>query len=152
MDDVASFIKAARAYGIKNINTVKAFIQMKKPAPRHFYSKLSTKTLIKKTNTVIEPGIDVVGDIKIIRSGGAVRDGQFFVVRERTYMMEANGTLAPITGKGFHKLDRGAFRALQIYKEFGTDTAQVISRLDREKIDAASREIALKVWRKCSGN
>jgi hypothetical protein len=49
-------------------------------------------------------------------------------------------------GDGIHVLDRGSFKALGVYNQFG-DTARTAQILDKMGVGAAEREKALGVWR-----
>src|SRR5262245_44530536 len=83
---------------------------LRPPAARHYLFRVTPRTLAKGMNTVIEPGVDVTGDVAAVNAGQATRLGDTFVINGRTYGVHA-GTLYPISGPGFHQLNRGAFKA-----------------------------------------
>jgi hypothetical protein len=95
---------------------------LRRPARRHWGATVTQKTVAKNLNTVIEPGVDVAGDVAAIRAGRATRvDGQY-VVNGRTYGVH-DGALYPVSGPGFHQLNRGSFQALGMLNKVG-DTAR----------------------------
>ncbi len=114
------------------------------PAQRHYASKVTQKTLVKENNTVIEPWVDVAGDVNAINAGNAIKDGQNFIINGRTYGYHDN-TLYPISGEGFHLLDRGAFKALGVYNNFG-NTQKATQILDNMGMSEEARAAALRVW------
>jgi hypothetical protein len=63
------------------------------------------------------PWVDVAADVGAIRAGLAIRDGNRFVVNDRTYVLESGGRLYPVTGEGFHRLTRAQYRALALYND-----------------------------------
>lgn len=110
------------------------------PAARHRAQGVTQRTVAKAVTTVIEPWVDVAGDVASINAGRAIRTGDRFLINERRYHQEANGTLYPVDGVGFHQLDRGAFRALGVYNEFGlTARAEEILRLRQIAPEARQR-------------
>ncbi|MBO9607258.1 MAG: RHS repeat-associated core domain-containing protein, partial [Paenibacillaceae bacterium] len=114
------------------------------PSVRHYAAKVTQKTLAKESNTVIEPWVDVSADVTAINSGQVTRVGEQFTVNGRTYGFHDN-TLFPISGEGFHPLDRGAFKALGVYNNFGnSEKAKQI--LDNMGMGEEARNAALKVW------
>ena len=115
------------------------------PASRHWAQTVTQRTVAKAVTTVIEPWVDVAGDVAAINAGRAIRMGERFVVNGRRYQQEAIGTLYPIDGVGFHQLDRGAFRALGVYNEFGW-TARAEEILDLRHTVPDARERARAVY------
>ena len=75
-----------------------------------------------------------------------MRDGDRYVVNGRRYRMEATGRLFPIDGPGFHRLDRGAFKALGVYNQFGL-SARAEAILDAQGMAVAARDQARIAWR-----
>ena len=92
------------------------------------------------------PWVDVMADVQAIRDGLANRDGNMFVVNARVYVLEPNRRLFPRDGEGFHRLNRGAYRALALYNdpELGVDPERM---LDLEGVDEADRELARRLKR-----
>lgn len=92
------------------------------------------------------PWVDVLADVHAIRDGMARRDGNTFVVHDRIYTLEPNGRLYPREGDGFHRLSRGAYRALSLYNdsELQMDPERM---LDLERVPEADREIARRLKR-----
>lgn len=80
-------------------------------------------------------------DVQAIRDGLAVRDGNAFTVNGRTYVLEPNRRLFPRDGEGFHRLSRGAYRALALYNdpELRIDPERM---LDLEGVPEEDRELA----------
>jgi hypothetical protein len=117
---------------------------LRRPAPRHSAARVNQRTVAKELNTVIEPGVDVAGDVAAINAGQATRVGGNFVIHGRTYGVH-DGTLYPISGPGFHQLSRGAFKALGVLNELG-NTARASEILGRMGISAPDRAAALRVF------
>ena len=122
---------------------------LREPAQRHYAARVRQKTVAKNKNTVIEPGVDVRGDVAAINAGRARKVRDEYHVNGRVYGQH-DGTLFPIRGAGFHELDRGAFKALGIYNQFG-DTFRASEILDKMGIDQGARDAALAVWRAING-
>jgi len=115
------------------------------PVARHWLTRVTQRSLAKALNTVIEPWVDVAGDVAAIHSGQAIRVGERFLVNGRRYQQEATGRLYPVDGVGLHRLDRGAFRALGVYNEFGlSERAEEI--LDSRNIRSQARHIGRTVY------
>ncbi|MDQ3252992.1 MAG: hypothetical protein M3R15_03640 [Acidobacteriota bacterium] len=123
---------------------------LKPPANRHYIAKVTEKSWTKAENTVIEPWVDVKADVAAVNAGEAIRTGNLFEINGRTYGVESNGTLYPISGSGFHSLDRKAYNALKLYRKFG-DTLRVAEIPDNMGVDSAQREAALKAWKAGGG-
>ena len=122
---------------------------LRPPNRRHNINTVNQKTVAKEMNTMIEPGIDVAGDVAAINAGKATREGNTFIVNGRTYGMH-DGILYPISGPGFHQLERGAFKALGVYNVFG-DTPKAAEILDKMGMSEAHRQTALNAWRAGQG-
>jgi len=80
-----------------------------------------------------------------INAGEAYKIGDKFIVNDRTYGFH-NGTLYPISGPGFHTLDRGAYKALGVFNKFG-NSQQAKSILKNMEIGNEQIEEALNLWR-----
>ncbi|MCK6548187.1 hypothetical protein L6R52_20220, partial [Myxococcota bacterium] len=118
---------------------------LRAPARRHQLTSVQQSTVAKDWNSVFEPGVDVAGDVRAINEGRAERRGDRWIVNGRTYGSH-DGTLYPIEGEGIHRLDRGAFKALGVYNQFGlTPRAEEI--LGRMGIGDAQRDAAQRAWR-----
>jgi hypothetical protein len=74
---------------------------LRSPNKRHNINSVNQRTVAKEMNTMIEPGVDVAGDVAALNAGKATREGNTFIVNGRTYGMH-DGTLYPISGPGFH--------------------------------------------------
>jgi hypothetical protein len=118
---------------------------LRAPSRRHYLNNIDQRTVAKDLNTVIEPNIDIAADMVGIRSGLAERNGETFQINGRIYGQH-NGILYPISGTGFHQLDRPAFKALGVYNKFG-DTSRSEEILSNMGIPSEARETALSVWR-----
>lgn len=117
------------------------------PDRRHFANRLTARCRRHTNeNTVIMPWVDVGADVQAIRDGLAVRDGNAFTINGRTYVLEPNRRLFPRDGDGFHRLTRGAYRALALYNdpELRIDPERM---LDLEGVPQEDREIARRLKR-----
>lgn len=126
---------------------------LRPPAARHFITRVRQGTFVRnrQPNTVIEPGVDVAADVQAINAGQAIRQGDRFVVHGRTYGHH-DGTLYPISGLGFHRLDAGAYKALGVYNQFQhQDPERAREILDKMGISEEQRAAALAAWRAGSG-
>ncbi|HET7037471.1 MAG TPA: hypothetical protein VFI42_17430 [Thermomicrobiaceae bacterium] len=90
--------------------------------------------------------MNVAADVAAINRGDALRDGDRYLVSGRRYGIKATGRLFPIDGPGFHRLDRGAFKALGVYNRFGL-SARAEAILDAQDMAEAAREQARVAWR-----
>jgi hypothetical protein len=115
------------------------------PRQRHVLVKVRQKTVAKPVNTVIESWVDVRADIDAINRGEGVRRGDLYEINGRTYRLGAGRHTWPITGPGFHRLTRAAFKALGIYNEFG-NTPRAQGYLDDMHVSADQRAAALRAW------
>jgi hypothetical protein len=118
------------------------------PNRRHFLNRIHQKTPAKRQNSVVEPWVDVDGDLAAINSGQAQRQGDRYVINGRTYGVHREGqraTAVPMSGPGVHVLGRMAYKALGIYNDLGC-TAPAEEILDRMGVDAADRAEARRVW------
>lgn len=119
------------------------------PSKRHYYNNVNQKTLAKALNSVILPGVDVGADVASINNGEVELVNGTYTVNGRTYGVH-EGTLYPISGDGIYQLDRGAFKALGVYRSFGiTERAGLI--LDRMGMSEMARQIALDVYKTAEG-
>jgi len=119
---------------------------LKPPASRHRAASVSQATVAKKINTVYEPTVDVTGDVAAIRAGKAVRRNGNYEINGRTYGIH-DGTLYPISGPGFHVLNRGAFQALGVLNRFGNTPEAHAILAKMINVSTAETEAALAVWR-----
>ena len=95
---------------------------------------------------MVEPGVDVAADVAAINEGLATRVGDTYPINGRVYGVH-DGTLFPISGRGFHQLTRGGFQALGVLNKFG-DTPQAHAILSRMKnVEPKDIEAALKAWK-----
>jgi hypothetical protein len=117
------------------------------PASRHQLRSVKQGTYARDLNTVIEPGVDVAGDIAAINRGLAKRIGNTFEINGRSYGVKEGGTLYPISGPGFHQLNRGAFQALGVLNKFGNTpiAMEILSKM--KNVGPAEIDAALRAWR-----
>jgi RHS repeat-associated protein len=115
------------------------------PSQRHRLNKVDQETVAKDLNTVIEPRVDVAADVAAINRGLARREGDRFIIHGRTYGVH-DGTLYPISGPGFHQLDRGAFKALGVFNTFG-DTGRAAEIMSRMGLSQEAIEAGRAAWR-----
>ncbi len=124
---------------IKTVNNFRG------PSSRHTLTRVNQKTLARDRNTVVEPGVDVAGDVAAINQGLAKKVGDKFEINGRVYGMN-DGTLYPVSGLGFHQLSRPAFKALGVLNKFG-DTPQAHKILQNMGTSDEALEAALNAWR-----
>ncbi len=123
----------------------------RRPNDRHYYNRIKQNTKASKLDTVMDPRVDVSGDVAAINRGEAIRRGDTDTFRGRSYVLEATGTLSPRDGDGFYVLTRGAFRALGVYKTFG-DSERADAILDNmHNVGPAERNAAMAVVRAITG-
>ena len=117
------------------------------PDRRHYADRLTARS-VRHTNdnTVIMPWVDVMADVQAIRDGLAVRDGNAFTIHGRTYVLEPNRRLFPRDGEGFHRLNRGAYRALSLYNDPGL-RIDPDRMLDLEGVPQEDRDLARRLKR-----
>ena len=122
----------------------KNVFNFKRPVSRHTLTSVNQKTVAKNLNTVIEPGVDVAADVAAINKGLAQKIKDKFMINGRTYGMH-DGRLFPISGNGFHQLDRASFKALGVLNKFGNTTKanQIFNKMGLSD-DAVNA--ALKAW------
>lgn len=97
-------------------------------------------------SSVIDPSVDVAADVASVNAGEAERKGDTYTIRQRRYRLETTGRVYPVDGPGIHPLGRGAYKALQLYNEYG-DTEKAVRQMDFESIKPEEREIAVRLWR-----
>ena len=96
-------------------------------------------------NTVIESWVDVRADIDAINRGQGIRRGDTYEIHGRTYRLGPGGHTYPVSGAGFHQLDRQAFKALAIYNQFGS-TPRAEAYLDQMNVSPEQPARALRAW------
>ncbi len=118
------------------------------PASRHWAARVSQKTVAKSVNTVVEPGVNVAGDVAAINSGQAARQGGTYIINGRTYGVH-DGTLYPISGPGFHQLSRAQFKALGVYNCFGDTvrTSGILAKMGISEADISAARAVFEVLR-----
>jgi hypothetical protein len=108
---------------------------------------VTERSVAKELNTVAEPWVDVAGEVAQIRAGSVPSVNGHYTVNGRVYGIH-NSSLYPVSGPGFHQLNRGAYKALGMFNKFG-DTAQARSYIASMKnVGVTEIEAALAVWRK----
>jgi hypothetical protein len=107
---------------------------------------VAQKTVAKNMNTVIEPGVNVAADVAEIQSGKVARVKGNYTVNGRTYGVH-DGTLFPVSGPGFHQLNRGSFGALAIFNKFGNTPRAYAVLAEMKNVGPAEIEVAFSVWR-----
>jgi len=121
-----------------------------RPNERHFIRKVTQSSTPKDKNTVIESRVDISRDIRDINDGKAKKGSESGVVtwtvNGRTYGTHTDGQLYPLSGSGFHQLNRSAYKALGVYNKFG-DTKDAKAILDNMKVSSSDRDAALKAYK-----
>ena len=76
------------------LNQIDDFVDIyKSPNPRHYLTRVKQNSTAKAINTVIEPSVDVAGDVVAINRGLAEKIGDKFIINNRIYAVKPNGTL-----------------------------------------------------------
>jgi hypothetical protein len=129
-----------------NLPTARQAARMRIPEARHRAARVGERTKPHgNVNTVAMPWVDFGQDLTDILAGLGIRDGNRFEVNGRSYVMEGEGRLCPLSGDGLIQLGRGAYRALGMYNDWGlTETAEV--RVDRARIQEGDRQAARQIW------
>ncbi len=120
-------------------------------ASRHNLRSIGAQSRPKELNTVIEPGVDVAADIMAINAGHAVRQGQDYTINGRVYREKGDGGVFPVSGTGFHQIDRGTFVALKTYNTKGL-TEEAERFLIKAEISEEQRNMAKELWKIGRGN
>ena len=123
----------------------------RRPASRHTLKKVTQGSVAKELNTVIEPRVNIAADVEAINTGHAVpgktAEGvRTYTVNGRTYGVEANGTLFPMTGDGFIMLNRNAYKVLGIFNKFG-DTPRALEVIELQRPSARFTEADIESGR-----
>ncbi|WP_459195784.1 RHS repeat domain-containing protein [Wukongibacter baidiensis] len=132
--DLSKFGKEVSNFNFKGINA------------RHYMENVKQKSLVRDRNTVVESWVDVEADITAINAGKAQQTGNNFEINGRIYGVKNmnDTTLYPISGDGFHQLNRIEYKAMGIYNQFGnTEKANMI--LNNMKVDADTKEKILDI-------
>lgn len=99
--------------------------------------------------SMIEPGVDVAGDMAALNAGDFTPAGDNFVVNGRTYGMHPEtGRTFPISGPGIHNFDRGEHQFLRQLNSRGEATATNFARNFPGMSDAKIQRV-LDLWRLC---
>ncbi|MFN8637588.1 MAG: hypothetical protein U0893_27360 [Chloroflexota bacterium] len=129
-----------------NAPTARQAAILRPPHARHRAERVSARSFPHgDVNTVAMPWVDFAEDLRLIRAGECVRDGNRFVVNGREYVMEGNGRLFPTSGDGFIQLTRKAYLALGWYNQFGV-TSTVEARIVLERVTEDERRQARLIW------
>jgi len=121
----------------------------KSPARRHDPCKTKGNDPTKERNSMLDPDVDVAGDIDAMKSGNFQKSGNDILVNGRTYEMHAEtGTVYPKSGPGVHQMDRAQHQLLKQLNSQNLDKAMKFADnfpgLTPEKVD-----VVLKLWNKC---
>ncbi|NMO53881.1 hypothetical protein HH310_22210 [Actinoplanes sp. TBRC 11911] len=92
-----------------------AKIPLRPPNTRHNLNSIRPSNPPKQKNTVVLPGTDVAKDLDDIAAGRATwqPERNFYEVNGRSYGVEGNGTVFPISGPGFVQMSRPEYKVLQ---------------------------------------
>jgi SPP1 gp7 family putative phage head morphogenesis protein len=123
---------------------------LKTPNPRHRLEKVLPRSPAKPTNTVVESWDVVQQDIAAINRGEGERQGNCWAINGRTYGVEKGGRCYPISGPGFHVLDRVAYKALGMYNKYGL-TSEAERMLDRWDCPQEARRVARAAYEAVKG-
>ncbi|HEU0163897.1 MAG TPA: hypothetical protein VFQ54_02565 [Thermomicrobiales bacterium] len=122
---------------------------MKAPAARHYINRITAKTAVKEVTTLIDPGIPVEDDMRGIRGGRAIRDGDRFTINGRTYQQEPNGTMFPVDGDGLiPRVPRGVMNALLAFARYNEINERSEFEIASREISDEDVEMAREIWRR----
>lgn len=98
---------------------------------------------------MLDPDVDVAGDLRAMEAGNFTRTGNDIAVNGRVYEMHPEtGTVFPKSGRGVVQMDRAQHQLLKRLNSGSFENAMKFADnfpgLDRSKIDAV-----LNLWRKC---
>lgn len=121
------------------------------PADRHYITRFRKDSPSKQVTTLIEPGVDVHGDIDLIRDGLAIKafvDGaERYLVRGRTWQAKhPGGTLFPVEGEGFIVVDQAVTVAMRAYARYNGSNDRSEYFLDRQGVTEEARVRARRIW------
>ncbi|MGC4189859.1 MAG: hypothetical protein QM589_01315 [Thermomicrobiales bacterium] len=126
--------------------------EIRPPADRHFITRFRKDSPSKQVTTLIEPRVDVHGDIERIREGYATRifvDGaERYVVRGRTWQVKhPSGTLFPVEGDGFIVVDQAVTVAMRAYARYNGSNEQSEYFLDWQGVAEEARFRVRRIWK-----
>lgn len=74
---------------------------------RHQLDELGQNTYVKRTNTMVVPGIDVRSEVELINQGQAQRVGDSrYLINDRVYVIKPDGAAYPESGAGVINVSR----------------------------------------------
>jgi hypothetical protein len=127
-------------------------IPIRTPADRHFVNRIRATSPAKEVTTLIEPGVDVQGDLELIRQGRAlkmyVEGAERYTVNGRTWQLKRpSGTVFPVEGEGFiGPVDQAVMNALRAFARYNGSNNQSEYFLDRQGVDEDARAMARRIW------
>ena len=126
-------------------------VEIRAPADRHFITRFRKDSPSKRITTLIEPWVDVQGDIALIREGMATRSfvegAERYTVRGRTWQVKhPGGTLFPVAGDGFIVVDQSVTVAMRAYARYNGSNDQSEFFLDRQGVSDQARHVARRLW------
>jgi len=128
----------------------------KAPAARHRFNQINADSSPRSENGVFMPHVNVKADVAAIHQGHALRIGNHFLVNQRLYHIEANGTLFPIAGEGIVPLGRHAYKALRILRQHKglTDSARHAMRQEfhsKDPLHPLELQAAVQAYTQATG-
>lgn len=112
---------------------------LKVPNNRHMPSRVTLNSHRELKNTMIVPGTDIGPDLQAIREGRALRDGNYYVVGQRYYLMHPEThQVFPVSGPGLVMVDRQSYIAIAMYNKFGF-TPQAELYMNKARISQRQR-------------
>ena len=120
--------------------------ELRMPNARHRAAGVDMNSTRKNENTVYGPNVDVAGDLAAIKLGDARWINNEIHINERVYGLHENGTIYPIRGEGFYRLDRFSYKALGILNEYGVGTPEAERALELNRISPQTYSAAFEVW------
>jgi hypothetical protein len=119
---------------------------LRPPARRHYLRFITPRSQVRPRNTIILPGVNLAADVRAINAGEAIRIGEILSINGRRYWVDQPNTLYPIDGDGLVPADRGTYKAIGIYNQFGL-TPAAEDRLERSRITIERRQDARRILR-----
>jgi hypothetical protein len=90
---------------------------------RHELNRITSKTHVKRVNSIALPNIDTQAEIALIQDGHGVRVGDSrYRIHGRTYVHKPDGATYPEHGDGIVRLTNPQFRALRLLTAHGGRT------------------------------
>lgn len=143
--------EARDTYGTNTImqtNWIPYNKQVKLPLKSRHSAKHSNGFVHGDTTTVAEDWNTVIQDIDDINNGLGFTDGVNILINGRLYREKSHGEIFPISGNGFHQLDRIQTRILGVLNKKGEKSAQPFAQnmINKGIITNNQYQEVLTIW------